>query len=641
MAAEKHKIAGTGRALLKVAAATVAVGVAAYVTRGPERAPSAPKAAVEAPAQTDAPLRFAWEPGARYVYSVRWTASSQSMAPALGSGPVAGSVRLAGELYLSALGSFEGRTVFSASLTDVTEHAVDVMGTSAIPDDEAARATFEGREAWMSVGADGHLANVYFRKDAPATFMHLMQAVLAHTQLDLGDGVRAAWTASESTPTGTSSVAYEVTGQSPTTISRTRTRYETIAAVGGGCTDCAQHLVDHGAAVLDPAGFVRALDESETLTATRAGETSPALVSHDEFSARWLRTEHFTPPTDVTIDPSTVVALGPGEVVASQHAQDAALAQRVGTMTAAAMLGGIDAYASTGQLVSRDFVWRASGLVLEHPEIAAQLARKIEAAGTSAAGRALALDVLASAGSSAGQAAMREALASPAVRADAGYPQLLQRFSMIKRPDPDSVRFVSDAMASRDARARTAATYSLGALVGASNDPAVARTYGAKLDRALLDARTPADKATYLHAVGNATHADDGHLGTLRAYAKDADPGVRAAAAAALRHDGSTEARAALDALVADGDPHVQEAALSSLDQGTVTAQDLRALSSEVTSGGVAAQNEGGLVTFLAKHAGDDPDSTKQMLGYLLQQANARTDRTASVRIRTLLAQMM
>jgi hypothetical protein len=94
-----------------------------------------------------------------------------------------------------------------------------------------------------------------------------------------------------------------------------------------------------------------------------------------------------------------------------------------------------------------DWVDRAAALVAEDGEAARALGRVAEATNVDGVARARALDALGRAGSSDAQEAMRHALSSPALRADAAYPMLVARLSALETPTFDTLVYLQQLRA--------------------------------------------------------------------------------------------------------------------------------------------------------------------------------------------------
>jgi hypothetical protein len=616
----------------------LAIGIAAAIYGGlhrRERA-AAPRAPSTATAAAAVPTRVAWARGVRHVYDVRWEASSRSSIPGL-SAPVDGSARFDVELSLGAIGEADGRTILAARVGRVREHALRVMGSDALPSHDDARAAFDGREAFVGVAPDGTFDAVYFAKGSPKAFEHVTTALVSQMQVVGAGDDRASWSTHEASLGGASTVRYAVRSIEPEVVwTRARERYDSLLALPD-CDGCAQSLDDRGSVTLDRAGVLRGVDDEETLGVTRAD--APALASRSAFHAAWLRSEPFEAPTGVTLDLAALDVRRPGQVT-----ETAAAARSSGGLERDEMIQGLRFY-DTARSLDPTFVARAAALVTERPELCAELADAVADPTMGAAGRALALDVLASAETGAAQAAMRRALASPAAKSDgASYAMLLQRFAVLEKPHPESARFVADAFdvarARGDRPTRDAAAYTMGAmaksLARSGDDPPLARSLDAKLRRGLDGAATPRDRATYLTALGNV--GDPGDVAAIEAYAKSDDPAVRAATANALRAATAPDARATVLSLVGDADAEVQTIALGALDAQPISRADYGAVTSQVTSGNVAPANEAGLVTFVAKHADVAPDAARDALVALLSSARIRGDRALMARIKVLLA---
>jgi HEAT repeat protein len=167
-------------------------------------------------------------------------------------------------------------------------------------------------------------------------------------------------------------------------------------------------------------------------------------------------------------------------------------------------------------------------------------------------------------------------------------------------------------------------------MAGALHDDA----YDTKLKADLARAATSKEKSVMLVAVGAERRPENAAV--LRAYARDADPSVRASTAEALRGTDGAEVRATLQDLLRDASPSVEAAALGALDQRPLAASDIRGVADAVTSGATVSANDATLVSFLAKHPDDTPDVRRTLL-FLLQRTR---DPQLAARIRYVLGQL-
>jgi HEAT repeat protein len=284
----------------------------------------------------------------------------------------------------------------------------------------------------------------------------------------------------------------------------------------------------------------------------------------------------------------------------------------------------------------------ATALLRLHPEYAADLEHLFEAKGTNLVGRALVLDLLASAGTPEAQAAMRAALASPSARVDGKFATLLQRFSFVQRPTSESTGFVENLYehgGSRDER--FAAAHSLGSLAGhlaksdKDEDRAAARRETSRLARDLDAAKAPKDKKALLGALGNAGSHD--FLATVARYKGDPDVDVRVTAALALRKDPSPESRATLLSMMQDKDGEVAGASLEALGYQTVSRDSVRAIAAAVTGHKTTPEADTKMVTFFADHL--DAPETRGALETMLARVPEGDYREAQ-RIRSVIAQL-
>jgi HEAT repeat protein len=590
---------------------------------------------------------FTWPRGTTRTYAMRWQGQSRArLADPHGAGAGAGldlegRVDLEADLVLRSYGPRGDGYLLGARLEAVTRREMILLGQPVIPTDEAARSLFAGREAWLDVDAGGVVRQVYFAKDAPPAFRHVLKSIAALSQTVIhaqggADGGRA-WSTVETTPVGRGAADYVLEEPNPPRIQRVRRAYDEVFGVPRAPLGSAdQDEIGDAIIVLDPSGALRSLEEHETLRVhgDKPG-TADALVSITRFTLSLQATG--SAALDGEPDLASLDVVRPGDLGGRTPA--GLLEARIGGMTAERLERDLRSFALAGSVADDDWLLRASGLLQREPARCLDLVALFEDPAMNARGRAQIMDLLAGTGTPEAQHAMREALDSPAARSDPrALRALVQRFSFVSRPTPDSLAYLEQTL--HDAGrgpARWAAAHALGAAAGnavrAGDRGAAARYGGAMLD-ALTKARSAEEKRGWLGALGNLGWSDA--VPKVVELSHDRDASVRAASARALRAVQTPEAHDALLDLTSDPAAEVEAQAFAvlsarlSLDPG-----DLAAVSRRVVDGSTSPRADGSLVSLLAAHPEGGPPM-QQMLQVLL--ARNESDKPFAAEIRHLLA---
>lgn len=603
-------------------------------------------AAGAARAGAAAAFRYRWPRGNAYAYTVHWKGDSRVALPGEEDAPpFEAAYDIDGDLTLRSLGAKGDATYLAAELGRVGHHVFHALGRDLVPTGEDAARELVHHTAWLEMGPDGVVRTVWLKKSDGDAWKIVAQSLFGHLTVTIPEGGALEWVASEQTTTGRAATTYAwQVDAGPLALTRVRTRYDQLAMLpGGACEGCRQQVRGVAEVTLDGAGHVRTIDDDETVAVVRPATTPGTAIdvrSHDAFDLRLTGVSTFDAPTDFELDRNALEARRPGVPAAAGDSSRALLEQRVSGLTWAELDRGI-LLASVRGAPAPGLVSRASALVVQHPENAAKLVALFVDPETKPRAHALIVDILASAGTPEAQAAMRDALGSQVARSDPEYKMLLQRFTLLSRPDAKSVAFVAGAYDASKARGddevRFASAYALGAMSGElarHGDDGAARGYDAKLVSDLARAKSAKETAVLVTAIGGEGRKENVPL--LSRYAKSGDAGVRAAVAGGLRTTDGPEVRTVLFDLLGDGDDVVRASALSSLDQRPIGPDDVHRLSAAVRSGGAGADLDGALVGFLAKHAGAGPEVRATLLAIL-----ARTqDPQLQARIHYVLSQL-
>jgi hypothetical protein len=507
------------------------------------------------PAERGGPLayRFAWPQGTRYVYDLTWSAQQNARVAEAG---LSGGLGLEGRLVLRSFGERAGKHVLGLSFASLAKHEMRLAGKPLLGDDAALATALVGPEAFVELEASGRVRGVSFAEGAPAVFQQVVMGLVGELEVVVPEAPAASWTASVQTLSGRALVGWRVRGLDPARIERHTLRYEALTLLATGAAG--EPKIDSLTEVaLAPAGHLEKLSGHEEVSLAGASSKSRialALAAVERFDAG-------TGPDLARLEWRTL-----GQPVSGADAERRLLEARVDDMTPERFFADLQVALAGGKLSDHDrWLWQAVGLLELHPELCARLVPLFSDPRTDGKGRALLADLLASAGHAEAQAALREVLASDAAHADRAYGLLLQRTSLLAKPDADTVSFVAavmdEAAASGDAHVRYAAAWSLGAAAGRI-DESEAAPLSARLQAELATAGEGAERAALLGALGNTGRRAD--AAAIAAHTHDDDPDVRAAALSALHRSADDQLELLMERLT-DEAMQVKAAALASL----------------------------------------------------------------------------
>lgn len=541
-----------------------------------------------------------------------------------GPATLEGALDLAAHVELRSYGRTDGNTRLGLRFVEVERHGLTMLGEDVMPDRAAADAVFAGREALLEVAPDGAVLGLRFAGDAPTLFQHLSRLVAGEIQLVVRAG-ETTWEAPENTQHGQALTDYEVVGADAESVELGRHRFD-YARLDGAPGDIAPAVDARYTARVARAGHVLRLKGTERIRAGEALRIEGAL----DFELLAMGPA----PADGR-DP--VAALGPRTGLdrwpVSAEARHMMRVRRAGDMTLDRITDDLRAFGPGGQMPEHSrWAWQATGRLLLDPSAATALGRlATDDPRLGHKGRALVLDLLASVGHPEAQAALRGVL--EAHREDPRYAALLTRAGFVERPEPETVQAVAEAWRAAGGVERQSAATVLGAAAGhlyRSGDPDRALGHVRQLEGALRGAEGD-DRRALVLALGNAGVPES--IETVAAFAADDDPGVRRAAATALRKTPGALAEQALTGLMADADPRVARAAVKSLTRHPLSAGHLNTLAAAVNDGALSPATHGPLVELLVAHAELDVEARRAL-------AAAIAGRTADGRLRARLARM-
>lgn len=463
----------------------------------------------------------------------------------------------------------------------------------------------------LTLDAAGRTTALAFPDDADPLVGHLLSALFDELRFDL-DAANEGRTLDEPNRLGLGTSRYE----------RTRTGFTRLAVAQRELLGVEHaELTTTGRDDVEWDGFVVTRHATRTLEAKQRG--ARVLASEERLDLV---------PCAVPTAPWSATAAWEDHqrFAVSARAEAAALEQRIGGLTAEAFADALTQYGASGQLPNHNrWLWQATGLLQKDAKLCAEVERFFLDAANSTAGRTLALDLLASAGTPEAQAALRRLLDSPTARTDASWPLWLQRLSLVQEPTKDTAQFAAAELGRatrRDDVGASAAAVGAVARGLAKRDPAYAAELGARLQAGFSAAPDAVSREAWVLALGNT--GDPAVRPQLDTAAADASPMVRAGAAWALRTiegSGDTLARLATDA-----DPRVREAAITSLAHAPFS---LAQVSAAVLASQPDAAVDAAWANLLSAHLAEPG------VRELLEQLLARTSEPQlAARLRTLLA---
>ena len=579
---------------------------------------------IESPAASvsdDGAFRFRFPAGDVYTYDFTFESDQVLAAPRKGGTPIDGSLALSGELRLRSYGAVDGKYRLGVSLPRLDKHQLRFQGEDVLDQAEADR-TFGEREAFVEVTHRGEITTVWFEKNAPPTFRSVMETVIPAIAVVAPESNDTMWSAEEPTPLGKAQTFY-VSDGSPLTARRNRASYSGLRAFAMAPAPGTTDLTSDGSVELSEAGHLESLTTEESIT-VKDGDPDPRFTASLNVSLRKKSVTRFDAHA-IAFTKGRFEEVKPGEVLSGEQLTRKMWQDMVGEMTLSDVEQGIASYALSGLSPQEGWMTRAVLLLRLNPAYAARLADLFQDPGTNANGRAFICDMLASAGNPEAQAAMRDALSSDAARVDPErYPGLLQRFSFVKEPTPETMAFLDSVMSTSSGVDRLAAAHSLGAAAGhlrtTGGDYA---PHNAKLIDNLKNAGSADERRAMVGSLGNVGAPEN--VPVLAEMTSDEHPEVRRAVARAMRKVDAPEARDVLFDLIGDTDLGVGEAALATLGDQTLGKEDLERLESSVTSAGFNPALDQQVVSLLSGEGKDEAARNRMLDAILARTSDART----------------
>jgi HEAT repeat protein len=412
-------------------------------------------------------------PGESLVYAVGWKDTVQNRV--VGTvGPT--SLALDATVTLAVLVPRDGESIVELSVDQL--RGADGDSPAELPPAMVAQTL--GPTAHLIIHPDGALQSIRFPDAAqPGGRMFIQRLV--------GLLLRTPTEQPEKTSFGRATSEYHDMG--PDQIFRSRVWYAEVDGIPAG-TDVSMFTqeLDSGALFTFGAdGVLASLVDSESLRLV----SDDGTVALEESHSLSIHLDEARPGT-ARLAPGRLASLpahGPWESTLSPDDERKAVEARLEGLTGPILLQHLRAFAALHGKVPDQlgFFNRATGLLKLHPELSAQFVDLLHEPGMTYEGRAMALDLLASAGNDVVQAALVRSLRDPRTRALPEYVQLYQRIALVSVPSDATVAFAVETFerlheqqqpppqsqaprggdASTDvADVRTAAVYTLGSVAG-------------------------------------------------------------------------------------------------------------------------------------------------------------------------------
>jgi HEAT repeat protein len=579
------------RSIVVIAALVAAVSALLFVIlRKGTRAASETSELAVPPRGREAVLHFTWHE--------KSTARLRNGEAAGVADTFQGELDLEADLALSRETTIDGGDAVRAELRDVRTARAVVMGHEVIEAGEAGRKSLEGKPIHL-VMEDGRIARVLVPRDASSVTVQLVESVAR--QVLLGRPKAGTFEREEQVPAGVMRVQYEPKGDAHR---RTVLSAVSLANLPDRCEGpCVQHARGEGEVRFEDDNVVLRFSEKREL---RAGvPAAPAMLeSTATFEATRVKEGSFDADA---LDPTKLASKLPGELFENEAEKHAALARRAEGATIEDILGGIGSAATSGpEAMPKGWLVRSTALLELHPELLAEVAIRFEDESLGSRGRLAVLDVLAATGGNEAKTALLRVLDSSAARHDDLRLTYLQRLMLVEEPNTEMSRAVRDrhtqSVKSNDSEMAYAEAHVMGAMAGtlaARGERGEAKASLDVLGGALEGAKTPAARAAYLSALGNA--GDRSQVSRIKKHAKDEDPAVRRAVASALRKTDDPEARSTLMSLASDADEDVQVAAVDALGHSPPSPSEQRELARMLEAPKLGGETEARVVTLLLR----------------------------------------
>lgn len=573
---------------------------------------------------------FRWPAGTALVYDFRLE-TSQTRIVDKPAGVLDGSFVIAGDLTLRSYGEDATGTRLGLRFGALGEGRLTMLGKSVLADPTAVAKVFEGQEAILTFTDRGVLVDVAYDKNAGETFKALVPTIARSITVTAPFDDGRTWSVDEDAVLGRARSEYERAAD-PRSWSRRHVDFLDLAAFGFQQAPTLPKITSSGAVVVGAEGFLDRLEQSDEVTVGGAPGAKPTFEATVRVRAVRRSQATFVP---APIDFANLEHHRPNDTLSPEQMQKKLHEQTAAGLGYTEVESTLLAYGISGA-PRTGWTTRAVALLMAQPELAYDLAALFDKPEMNARSRGLLLDLLSSAGHHEAQDAMRIALSGPAAKSEpTAFGMLLQRFSFVASPEPETVAFLAaQVQAATDVDHRNAALFSLGATAGKLHrGKGGAEPYLATMRDALAAAKSVDERRNLVAALGNAGVPSD--VKRLAAFKSDASPEVRAELAQAMRKMGTRESRDVVLDLARDRDAKVVRTALSVLSEQKLAETDVAGVAKTVASTDFPPEAMSDAVGLAAAQPGDSP-AAREILAHVLAHA---TDAKLRARVKMLLAQ--
>ncbi|MEM9176016.1 MAG: HEAT repeat domain-containing protein [Myxococcota bacterium] len=528
--------------------------------------------------------RIEWPDGTRHVYALRYE-SRDAFDAFAATGVGAASESTSSDLTLEAVVAITGdgagstpdaaRAVFEVLSCDDAASAWRVAGSEVWTTDRGCDAMLRGARLGVEIAATGQTRSIADPDEADAPVQSLLQTIwltLGTTLPEAPVAPDTPWWAQEKTTQGVAGFRYaarSLPGKDQDLLLERALQAYVDLRVARDLEE--RPRVDAAGTARFTIGRDHGLREArgdESLRVVR-DEGGELLRAEKRFALVWQRAES----VDATPRSASWTPRAPDSILSSAKVREALLDQRIDGLTAEELVAEVAQPSTrTGSEAQARFAWRATALLEKDPALAWSLFDAASGKGVPASARALALDLLASAGHAEAQAVLRRVFqnASDLESDQASDRHLYQRLSLLEQPELATAEMVARHYqthgAPGDENARFTAAYSLGAITNrlAEADDPEARAAALRFHRLLADGVDPgADPAVLAHEIAalGATRLT-ANLDLLSPFAAHESATVRRSTANALARVPSADPPPALIDLLRDGDQGVQRNAV-------------------------------------------------------------------------------
>lgn len=537
-------------------------------------------------------------------------------------------LQLDADLVLSRETTTEGEDAVKAELRDVRSASVVVSAQEVMEKGEAGRRSLEKHPIHLVV-ADGRIVRVLVDKSAPSLAVQITENVARQVLLPRPKG--KTFDREEETPAGTVKVHYEPKPNAGAdAVARNVIGAVKLEGLPDKCEGkCVQTARSEGVVRFEDGSAIVSFSDKREVSAGVPG--APAMYeSKATFEALRIKEGDCPSCRGPRLDPSALASKLPGESFENEAEKHAALVRRAEGATIEDVIGGISAVAAGGsKSLGKGWLVRSTALLELHPELLAEVAVRFEDDSVGTSGRVAILDLLASTNGDAAQAALLKVLDSGAAREGEERLAYVQRMVLVDEPNAATARAMRDRFATSrggsDAEMAYAEAHVLGSIAGRMSSHGMRGDAKASIDmiaKSVDEAKTPAARAAYLSALGNA--GDVAQVSRIAKHANDTDPSVRRSVAAALRKTKDPAVKSTLLSLAKDPNEEVQGTALDSIAQQGLEPSDQRELTSLIDQSKLGAEAEGRAVTMLLRQGPPSPQLRASLEALLARTEDPR-----------------